>query len=146
MDIDQIIICLEQKKILLTKIMDLTKQIEVRCKQKTISLESLFEQREGLMRRADKCDRLNENQINQLPPEERAYMRSLLQAKDETPPRTEEEQKVLQLAKSCSYIRQKAMVIDQSANELLKKRCDQMKEKINSTFKKTDYTTMFHQK
>ena len=146
MGINQIIICLEQKEILLTKIMNLTKQIEVRCRQETISLENLFEQRDAFMKRVDKCDCLIANQINQLPLECQAQLRPLLLAKDEMSPCTEEEQRILQLAKSCFHIKQKALAIDQSANVLLKKRCDQIKEKINAISQKSNYTTMFYQK
>lgn len=144
MEIDQIIVCLEQKEILLTKIMDLTKQIEVRCRQEHVVLEDLFEQREMFMKRVDKCDHLIAGQLREQSPEYRTRLQTLLLAKEGAAARSDEERKILRLAESCSYIKQKAMSIDRSANDILRQRCEQMRKEINANFKQTGYTTMFH--
>lgn len=141
--LDQIIICLEQKEILLIKIMDLTKQIEVRSRQDKVFFEDFFKRRDTFMERVNKCERLITNLIAQLPQDQQERLKPLLNAKEGCPPYSKEEIRIFELSKNCFIIRQKAMVIDQRANAVLKKRCDELKDKINASWKKTDASSMF---
>ena len=133
---DQIIACLEQKVILLTKILDLTKQIEVRCTQPDIVLDNFLTQRGAYMERIDKCDRLIRSLISQLPDEDdQKRLRQLIDAKEEVQVFSEEEKTIVHLCKECRSLIQHATAIDRCANQSLKKQYDSLKDKINASRK-----------
>lgn len=75
---DKLIFALEQKKLLLTKIADLTKQIEVRSKQKEIQLENLPAQRQILLDRVEKCNHMADRCIASLSGERQEKMKRIL--------------------------------------------------------------------
>ncbi|MDP4108460.1 MAG: hypothetical protein Q8878_00395 [Bacillota bacterium] len=74
-------VCMEQKVILLTKILDLSKQIEVKCKQETVLLEDLPEKRMCLLKRIEKCDALVKNALSELPLNEKERLSLIMAAK-----------------------------------------------------------------
>ncbi|MGX8702365.1 hypothetical protein [Caproiciproducens sp.] len=132
MPTENIIACLDQKVILLTQIWDLTKQIDLRCTQDDIQLDGLLEQRGVFIDRINKCNDLIGRLTAELPPEQRERVTELLNGKGtEEDCGSEEERHTLKLSKEYHFILQKAAVLDQSARGKLRKRCDELREKIN---------------
>lgn len=114
----EIMICLEQKSILLTDILNLTKQIEVRCREPEIELEHLLEQRGSLMERVEKCSLLLKSLAGQLPSSQQPRALSILDCSMEDKTSCdEEEQKALQLSIQCRSLFQRAAALDRSARE-----------------------------
>ncbi|GEM_PF-909273 len=78
---EQLIPCMEQKVILLTKILDLTKQIEVRCKQNEILIDELLQMRKGYLSRVEKCNFLIDKILAEAQSDETDRLSELLAAK-----------------------------------------------------------------
>ena len=55
---EQIILCIQQKLVLMTNILNISKQVEVRCSQPEIELGNLLQKRKLFMDRIDKCNGL----------------------------------------------------------------------------------------
>lgn len=134
---DKIISCLEQKVILMTKILDITKQIEVRCKQSRITLDDFLDKRRDYMNRVNKCNHLISTLLAELSEEEQKRLKKLMSGAESLQDKTEEEQQIEELAAKSRTIVQKAASIDRSANELLKKRYIEVRGKINESRKKS---------
>lgn len=75
---DKVKICLEQKKILLVKIMNLTKQLEARSKQPDIRFEDLPQQRQVYIDRLKKCEKLLSSYINELPEDQSNRLKNIM--------------------------------------------------------------------
>lgn len=58
MENDTLLTCLRQRVILMTGILDLTKQLEVQSKQDAPQMDDLLRQRQACMDRIDKCNAL----------------------------------------------------------------------------------------
>jgi len=56
MSIENIAICFEQKNLFMTKIINITKQLEVKSKQDEVDFENLLAERQECMNRIDKCN------------------------------------------------------------------------------------------
>ena len=141
---EQLMVCLEQKVILLTKILDLTKQIEVRCKQSDIQLDNFLAQRSLFMERITKCDHLIANLIDRMPSDQQEHIRQLLKTATEERPCTADEKTILTLSKKCSSLKRRIVSIDSSARELLKANQDSIKEKLKSARANGQQQTLFH--
>lgn len=130
---EEIRICLEQKSILLTQILNLTKQIEVRCNEPEVKLEHFLDQRGGLMQRVDKCNSLIASLLTQMPPEEQARIRSVLNMTIKENECSEEERAALKLVGKCNSLFQRAAALNQSASEAMKQQYEDVKSKIKET-------------
>lgn len=130
---DEIIACLEQKVLLLTKIWNLTKQIEVRCTQQEVELDQFLELRGIYIDRVKKCNSLIQKLTKNLPAEQQERLTRLLQpdAIQDDQCGSDEERKILKLSRDCADILQKAGALDQIARETLQKQCTELQEKIN---------------
>lgn len=127
----EMMLCLEQKEILLTDILNLTKQIEVRCGEPEANLEHLLEIRAALMTRCDKCDRLLESLAGQLPEEERAFAAEILHRRNGgRSVAGEEGQRAMALLQHCDVLFSRAAALNRLAMENLKKRRDNVQEKL----------------
>lgn len=145
MSYNQIITCLEQKRILLNKILDLTKQIEVRCSQPKIVLDDFLDKRREYMIRVDKCNHLISTLQSDLSEDNQKRLRQLLDGAEGLQNKTDEEQQIEKLSAKCRMIVQRASAIDQDANELLKKKYNEVREKINES-RKNGVNSMFYRK
>ncbi len=140
---EEIKACLEQKVILLTQILNLTKQIEVRCNEPAVELEHFLDQRGSLMQRVDKCDDLMHSCIAQMPPVQQSRVTSILNQNIEEKDCSEEERSVLLLADQCNTLFQRAAALDQSANDALKKQYEDVKDKLKEIRKADKGQGMF---
>ncbi len=140
---EEIRICLEQKSILLTQILNLTKQIEVRSNEPEIKLEHFLDQRSGLMQRVDKCNHLIAFQLSQLPEEEQVRVCSVLDLTAKESDCTEEEKAALKLVKKCDSLYRRAAALNQSANNALKRQYETVKGKIKELHSAGKSQSMF---
>lgn len=140
----EILLCLEQKEILLTEILNLTKQIEVRCSEPEIDLDHLLEQRAPLIIRVEKCDRLIQNLVCELPEGEQSMAKSILSRSCDEDGLAEDQQKALRLAEHCETLFRRAAALHQFATESLKKRRDEVQEKLKQIRKPVNSQEMFY--
>jgi hypothetical protein len=98
---EKLVFALEQKVLLLKKISDLTKQIEVRSKQKEIRLEDLPAQRQVLLDRVEKCNRMIDGCVEALPEESRGAMKRILEGKADPGECGPDDSAVLQYSLKC---------------------------------------------
>lgn len=101
---EKLAFALEQKVLLLTKIADLTKQIEVRSRQKEIRLEDLPAQRQVLLDRVEKCNRMVESSVGVLPEESRGRMKRILDGNAGPEECSEDEAVLLQHSLKCQSL------------------------------------------
>lgn len=139
---EAIMTCLEQKVILMTHILDITKQIEVRCNEPEVKLEHLLDQRQDLMQRVNKCDSLIHSLTGQLPAEQQNRVLDLLNRTIDDC--DSEEQKALELVRRCNSIFQRAGSLDRSANEAIKKQYDDAKDHLRQLRKDGKGQNLFY--
>ncbi|NLG93353.1 MAG: hypothetical protein GX485_07355 [Clostridiales bacterium] len=139
---DEIIACLEQKVLLLTKIWNLTKQIEVRCMEPEVELDQLLDLRGIYIERVNKCNSLIQKLTKNFSAEQQEHLtRIFRQDLSDEQCNSDEERKILKLTRDCAEILQKAGALDKAARETLNKQCMELKEKINQLRKEEkDYT------
>ncbi len=138
----EVINCLEQKVILLTNILNLTKQIEVRCSEPEVNLENLLEQREGFMQRCGKCDDLIRSLIAQLPADQQKTAQQII-LNQTIQNCGADEQKALELVRENESLLQRAALIDRAANEALKLQYDDAKQHLKELRKSGNRENLF---
>jgi hypothetical protein len=129
---EEITACLEQKEILLTRILDLTKRIEVRCQEPEVDLGHFLDQRAALMERVNKCNRLVDSRLEQMEPQERERCATVMELRipkagcaDET------EQKAFSICTRILSLFEQAAAIDRSARESLRLQSEEAKKKLS---------------
>lgn len=125
--LDSLLECLEQKKLLLENIVDLTRQIEVRCLQPEIDLEDFLEKRGGFMMRVDKCERLITVLAQQLPDGQRERILQILSGDSDGYQLDENEQRLIAIQSDCHRLRKQAEALDQAAHQALKAQYEDVK-------------------
>jgi hypothetical protein len=140
----EIITCLEQKEVLLKRVMDLTKQIEVRTRQPDIDLEDFLEQRVPYMKRVQKCDQLIASNIKQMEPKQQTRMKQILNYEIPESQCSEEELGILKLAKSCDKLLQRINTLNKSSYDAMKRQYDFVREKLAELRKQGKTPNMFH--
>lgn len=140
---NEIMVCLEQKEILLTQILNLTKQIEVRCNEPEVELEHFLDQRSLLMQRVDKCNDVIAHQLSELTPAQQSRSKLLLALKIDKQDCSDEERAALELVARCNSLFQRAAVLNKSANDEMQQQYKEVKEKIKQTHKVGKGQNMF---
>jgi hypothetical protein len=140
---NEIITCLEQKVILLTKVLDLTKQIQVRSRQDDIKLDNFLELRGSFMQRVKKCDDLFSKLTEQMPPEQQERMMRILNSAIAEQDSTKEELLILALSKKCNTLLQRTDSLNTSAYEAIKEQWESVKEKLYQLRKEGKTPSMF---
>lgn len=128
---NQIVLCMQQKLILITSILNITKQIEVRCSQPEIELGNLLQKRQLFMGRIDKCNALISKLTDELPPKEKERMQQLLSGKAEETSCNEDELIILQSSQKFKDYLEQSIVLDTNATQSMRKQYDKMKITIN---------------
>ena len=140
----EILTCLEQKVILLTEILNLTKQIEVRSKENDIELDNFLDQRGIYIVRVNKCDDLILSLSKSLPLEQQTRLQQILHAEYSEDECSKEELPLLKLSIECTELLQRTAVIDKSARDAIQEQCNELREKINLTRKNGNQQTMYN--
>ncbi|HEX2985432.1 MAG TPA: hypothetical protein VHO71_01295 [Caproiciproducens sp.] len=126
----EIMVCLEQKKILLTHILNITKQIEVRCKEEEVALEHLLEQRKSFMDRVTLCNHMIQNHLCDIPTEQRLRIELILDGKIAEADCDADELPALKLVNENAALFQTAAELDKSANEAIRKQYAETRDKL----------------
>lgn len=140
----EIYACLEQKKTLITEIMNLTQKIELRTREPEIELDSLLDLRGAYISRVDKCDHLMLNLSKSLPEEQQKRLQQIFSAELPEKDCTDEERPLLQLVKECNSILQEAAVVDKAARDAILAQCNDLREKINQSRKTENQKAMYN--
>lgn len=143
MSMNQFLTCLEQKVIILTQILNLTKQIDVRSNEPDIDLDDFLEQRGAYIVRVNKCDQLIHNLSKELTVEDQGRLEQLLLGELSEADCSEDELPLLRLSKDCSSLLERAAVIDKSARDAIQKQCDELRKKINDSRQNGNQETMY---
>lgn len=140
----EILLCLEQKEILLIEILNLTKRIEVRCAEPEIHLEHLSEQLGPLIARTEKCDRLIASLVGALPEPEQSAVKNILNRRCEEISLDGDQKKALRLAEHCAVLFRQAAALHRFATESLTKRRDEAQQKLKELRKPSKSREIFY--
>ena len=140
---NEIVICLEQKVILLTKVLDLTKQIQVRSRQPDIELDDFLDQRASYMKRVHKCNELISSITEQFPLEQQERIERVLNSEVSEKECLEDELLILTLTKKSILLLQRTASIDKSAYEAIREQYNTVRDKLNQLRKEGKTPFMF---
>lgn len=141
---EQIVLCVQQKLVLMTNILNLSKQIEVRCSQPEIELGNLLQDRKVYMDRIDKCNSLLSKLTSELPSDEKERVEHLLSGKAEPEDCSKEERSILQSVQKYNGYLQQAIALDKDASKFMQKQCDEMRANINKQRKTQENKAMYN--
>lgn len=128
---ETLLTCLNQRVILMTEIMDLTKQIEVQSKQEEPQIDHLLHQRKVCMNRIDKCNALITKKVEELSKEGHDHLSYLLDG-EQTQATSDEEFQIYNLVQTYQEFLQLTIAIDANAVQMINERREFMKGKINN--------------
>lgn len=114
-----ILVCLEQKKILMEQILNVTKQMEVQSLEETIDLDRLLEQRGQLMQRVDKCNILIQARIAEQSAPEQEHLNSLLALQLHTEDCSPDEKTAIHLLEQINLFFDQAASLNRSTLDIL---------------------------
>lgn len=142
-----LVMCLEQKVILLTNILDLTKQIEVQAAEEDAQLDALITQRQAAMGRIDKCCALIDQLLEELPEAERSTWNTLLGGQAGPAGGNADEETAHQLSVQYRNLLSKVAELDKRANEILRRQHTELQELLNQirTSKKSGPRSYLHE-
>ncbi len=123
---------LAQELVLLTRISDLTKEIEVQSRQREIRLEDLPERRQVYIGRLKKCRRAAAGAAAELPPEQRARAEAILAGNFAGPPRGKEESSLLRTAEKCRAVLRATLADDREARKKIRAECGRLRARIRA--------------
>ncbi len=122
--------CMEQELILLTKILDVTKRIEVQSREKEIRLDGLAESRQVYVDRLKKCRQMLSAACLSLPPAESERRRKIISGRFPKEECTPEEAMLLELGRKCSAVLDETLKTDCEARARLQRECDRLQELV----------------
>ena len=110
--------------------MNLTKQIQVRCKQEELQFENLLEERKTYIDRIAKCNTLIASVLEQCEGAQKERLETLLAASSAAIATTEEEKKLLQYSITANKNIQKTLSMDHATIAAMRKERDQLQQVI----------------
>ncbi len=120
-DYEKIMLCLEQKNLLMKDILNLTRRIEVKAAQEEVVLDDLLADRQNRIDRLIKCDKLISDEISAVDDESKFHLRDLLAGKSEVVANGDEAKMIELIAGTKSYL-ERTLEIDKSAMEILQRK------------------------
>lgn len=127
---------LDQKLILLTKISDLTKQIEVQSSQTDIQLGDLPEKRQIYIDRLKKCEQMIHESYQSMAGEQKERRKKILNGDFSKKDCTVEEAGLLACAIQCRSVLLRTLAMDRDARGLIQKECDRLQNLLHTARKK----------
>ncbi len=127
--------CMEQELILLTKISDITKQIEVQSRQDNMNFDGLAESRQIYVDRLKKCRKLIETACRQLPEDQRERRKKIISGRFPKEECTSEEAKLLELGEKSDTVLRETLALDQEARGRLQRECDRLQKMVHTSRK-----------
>lgn len=120
-DYEKILLCLEQKNLLMKDILNLTRRIEVKAAQEEVVLDAPLAERQNRIDRLIKCDKLISDEMASVDNESKAHLRDLLAGKAEVAA-DENETKMVELVNSTKSYLSRTLEIDKSAMAILQQK------------------------
>lgn len=126
--------CLIQKQVLLTRLVNLSRQIETQCaREEPTDPSSLILQRKVYLDRLKKCaDRIT-LLLKQIPPEERKRVDSVLSGHLPEALCNAEEAEVMKRETSCRALLREISASDTESRKYMKKECDRLQKLVNDS-------------
>lgn len=135
--------CLEQKKILMEQILNLTKQMEVQSLQESMDLSPLLEQRALLMQRVDKCNQLINTKLDEHTPLEQERLRAVLAQQLPEENCTLDERQMMSLTAEITRLFNRAASLNRSTTEILHAQYEDTKKHLASLKENGHQNEMF---
>lgn len=126
-----------QELILLTKISDLTKQIEVQSRQNDSRLDGLAGQRQLYIDRLKKCRQMIDRACASLPPEQCERQKKILAGRLPAEECSAGEARLLELGAKCGAVLRETLSADREARERLQRECDRTRAQLAALRKGT---------
>lgn len=126
---------MNQGLVLLTKISDITKQIEVQSRQENMRLDGLAESRQVYIDRLKKCRKLIETACRQLPEEQRERRKKIISGRFPKEECTPEEVTLLELGKKTNALLRETLAVDKEARVRLQRECDRLQKLVHASRK-----------
>lgn len=120
-DYEKILLCLEQKNLLMKDILNLTRRIEVKAAQEEVVLDAPLAERQNRIDRLIKCDKLISDEMASIDNESKAHLRDLLAGKAEVAA-DENETKMVELVNGTKSYLFRTLEIDKSAMAILQQK------------------------
>lgn len=136
--------CLEQKEILLTRIMNLARQIEVQCTFPDPELLDLLQQRQVYIDRLKKCSELLIVLTKQLDSRESERIGRVLSAQVEKETCSAEELRLMERESKCRTLLRETAAMDSESAKRIGDERDRMKSLISRSRKSKDGPLFSH--
>ena len=120
-DYEKILLCLEQKNLLMKDILNLTRRIEVKAAQEEVVLDGPLAERQNRIDRLIKCDKLISDEMASIDDESKSHLRDLLSGKTEVAI-GETETKMVELVNGTKTYLSRTLEIDKSAMSILQQK------------------------
>ncbi len=140
MDYGRLLMFWDQRIVLLTAILNLTKQMEAQSSQKDIQLGDLPEQRQVYIDRLKKCNRMIDVCQNKAKEDELARLEQLLSGKGGVEPRTPEERRLADYAQKSRCLLDSILASDVEAQRKIRIECDRLQKLMRSARQKAGGT------
>lgn len=111
---EKILLCLEQKSLIMKDIMNLTKRIEVEVRQDDFELDGLLADRQNRIERIIKCDKIISDELGELEGDAKMHLRELLAGKADVID-NDDELKMVQFVSSVKSYLERTQEIDKTA-------------------------------
>ena len=125
--------CLEQEEVLLTRIRDLSVQIEVQCGFPTPAPGELVRQRQVYFDRLKKCVGRVTALLGKLEPGERQRMSAVLSSGAKRDECSAQELPLLERGARCRSLLREAAASDRESLKRIKKECDRLQKLVNES-------------
>ncbi|HCW80688.1 MAG TPA: hypothetical protein DG942_06235 [Ruminococcaceae bacterium] len=137
--------CMKQKVVLLTKILNITKMMEVQSQQKEVDLGGLPDERQTYIDRLKKCEGIIKKACLSVPEEKQAEVKGVLAGKfpDESCS-TPEEKELLHYGIKCSSLLSMTLPLDRECRKNLQKECDRLRSLIHTSSAGSNIGTSHH--
>ncbi|MCR4925513.1 MAG: hypothetical protein K5917_04405 [Clostridiales bacterium] len=134
MGIEDIISLLEQKKILITEVFDISKKIEIYVKDDNSDFLVLLDKRESLLKRAAKCNSAIKNIINneesELSEEETQRLQKIIFEDEKLENLSADELKIIEFIEENKKMFKKAVELNESITTLVKREYEKTKKDL----------------
>ena len=129
-ELEEVIICLEQKKLFITDVMDLTKQIEVQSNQEDMELDNLLEQRQAKIERMMKCDDLIQDKIGELDSQQQEHWEKIING-EQCSLENEVEKKASEHVEVIKELTKRTVELQKIAMDNLKAQYEEARDKLS---------------
>lgn len=139
MEYERLLALWDQRTVLLTSVLDLTKQIEAQSRQEDIQLGDLPEQRQVYIDRLKKCNRAIDASAGKANPEDRARLKRILAANPDLTSCTQEERRLAAYARESRRLLDSILASDTEARRKIRLECDRLRKLARSSRKKAAF-------